>query len=88
MANLMDRTPFNSGTQVCSFANNIPCDLQNIIQQARQNPRAFEEYVRQNNPQAFQQAMALRNSGNPKAAIMQMLQAKGLPMNILSMFGL
>lgn len=88
MANLMDKMQFDGNSQMCTFANGIPCDLQNIIQQARQNPRAFEDFVRQTNPQAFQQAMALRNSGNPKAAILQMLQAKGLPMNILSMFGL
>lgn len=88
MANLMDRMQFDGNSQMCTLANGIPCDLQNLIQQARQNPRAFEDYVRQNNPQAFQQAMNLRNSGNPKAAVLQMLQAKGLPMNILSMFGL
>lgn len=88
MANLMDQMQFDGNSQNCTLANGIPCDLQNIIQQARQNPQAFENYVRQTNPQAYQQAMMLRNSGNPRAAIMQMLRAKGLPMNILGMFGL
>lgn len=88
MSNLMDQMQFNENSQNCTLANGIPCDLQNIIQQARQNPQAFEDFVRQTNPQAYQQAMKLRNSGNPRAAIMQMIQAKGLPMNILRMFGL
>ena len=37
MSNLMDQMQFNENSQNCTLANGIPCDLQNIIQQARQN---------------------------------------------------
>lgn len=89
MANLMDRS-FNENCQQgsCFVNNSIPCDLQNIIQQARQDPRGFEERIRQTNPQAYQQALQIRNMGNPRAAIMQMMQARGLNPSILRMFGL
>jgi hypothetical protein len=77
----MDNTPFNS---------NIPntSNIEMLIQQIRQNPQAFEEQVRRNNPQAYQMALQIRNSPNPQAIIMQMMQAKGFNPNILSMLGI
>jgi hypothetical protein len=63
-------------------------NLRQMVMQARQNPQAFEEQFKRANPQAYQQAMQLRNSGNTKAAVMQMLQAKGINPSILQMLGL
>lgn len=82
MPNPMDNAPFINAP---TTTNN---DIQIIIQQARQNPRAFEDYVRRNNPQAFEQAMRIRNSANPQSLIMQMFQSRGLNPNILRMLGL
>lgn len=81
MSNLMDNTPFN---------NSIPnqYNLEMIIQQIKQNPQAFEEQVRRNNPQAYQMALQIRNSPNPQSMIMQMMQARGFNPNILNMLGL
>lgn len=81
MSNLMDNTPFNS---------NVPnqYNVEMLIQQIKQNPQAFEEQVRRNNPQAYQMALQIRNSSNPQAIIMQMMQAKGFNPNILNMLGL
>jgi hypothetical protein len=63
-------------------------NLMDIIQRARQNPRAFEEQVRQMNPQAYQQAMQIRNSANPQALIMQMAKSRGINPGILQMLGI
>ena len=81
MSNLMDNTPLNS---------NVPNqhNIEMLIQQIKQNPQAFEEQVRRNNPQAYQMALQIRNSSNPQAIVMQMMQAKGFNPNILNMLGL
>lgn len=75
---LMDRTPFN----------NSPQNVEQLVQRIRQNPQAFEEQLKQTNPQAYQMALNIRNSQNPQAVIMQMVQQRGLNPNILNMFGL
>lgn len=74
--------------------NNIPMtpvggqsDLTQIVQQAMQNPKAFEEMVKQNNPAAYQQACQLRNSMSPQM-LLQTAQAKGINPAILKMLGL
>lgn len=59
-----------------------------MLQRARQNPQAFEQFVRQNNPQAYQRAMQIRNSANPRALVTEMARAQGLAPNVLRMFGL
>lgn len=82
MPNLMDKASFNAIRQMPAP------NLQQMLMQARQNPKAFEEQFKRENPQAYQQAMQLRNSGNTKAAVMQMLQAKGINPNIIQMLGL
>ena len=82
MANLMDNTPFvNAGS---AQTNN----LGQIVQLARQNPSAFEEYVRRTNPQAYQRALQLRNTANPQALVTEMARAQGMAPNVLRLFGL
>lgn len=78
MSNLMDSVSYNSNSS----------NMEALIQQIKQNPQAFEEQVRKNNPQAYQMALQIRNSPNPQAMIMQMMQAKGFNPNILGMLGL
>lgn len=80
--NLMDRSPFNSAPMMAQP------NIGQIIQQIRQNPAAFEEQLRLNNPQAYQMAMQIRNSQNPQALIMQLMQQKGVNPSILNMFGI
>lgn len=63
-------------------------NLGNIVQMARQNPQGFVEFVRQTNPQAYQQAMQVRNMANPQAVVREMARSRGLAPNILQMFGL
>ena len=82
MPNLMDNASFNEIRQ-----QPAP-NLQQMAMQAMQNPQAFEEQFKRANPQAYQQAMQLRNSGNTKAAVMQMLQANGMYPSILQMLDL
>lgn len=61
-------------------------DLHGLYNQAMQNPRAFEEQVRRNNPQAYQRAMQIRNSvANPQQVIMQMAQQRGINPNVFRM---
>ena len=71
--------------QVPATPNN---NLMELVQRARQNPRAFEEQVKQMNPQAYQQAMQIRNSANPQALIMQMAKCRGINPGILQMLGI
>jgi hypothetical protein len=60
-----------------------------LATQAKQNPQAFEDYMRKNNPQAYQRALQLRNSvANPQELVLQMLQQRGLNPNVLKMFDL
>lgn len=64
-------------------------NLFDIANQARQNPRAFEEYFRRNNPQAYQRALQIRNSvANPQEVVLQMAQQRGVNPNILKLFNL
>lgn len=79
MSNPFNRVPFKSVNQP---------DLTQIVQQARQNPQAFEEHIKRTNPAAYQQAMQIRNSANPQAVIMQMAQAKGINPSVLQMLGI
>ena len=81
MANLMDTTPFNG---------NMPNsqNMEAFINQIRQNPQAFEEQIRRTNPQAYQMALQIRNSPNPQAMIMQMMQSRGFNPNIMRMLGI
>ena len=84
MPNLMDSTPFN----VVQNCNGNGCDIVQQFNNIRQNPRAFEEQLRHTNPQAYQQAMQIRNSANPQAIIMRMAQQRGLNPSVLKTLGL
>lgn len=60
-----------------------------IVNQARQNPKAFEENFKRNNPQAYQRALQIRNSvANPQEVVLQMAQQRGVNPNIIKMFNL
>ena len=83
MANLMDNVPFSSAPH-----SNSPQNIQTLIQQARQNPKAFEDYVRQNNPQAYQQALQIRNNPNARNLVMQMAKLRGINPAVLQMLGI
>ena len=85
MANLMDNTPFVNAVSTALPQQN---NLASLLQQARQDPRGFEEFVRRNNPQAYEQAMRLRNTANPRALVAEMARSRGIAPNILQMFGL
>jgi hypothetical protein len=74
MANLMDKATFNIAPSIVSQSN----PLMQMYQQAMQNPNAFIEQIKRNNPQAYQRAMQLANFSNPKQVVIQMLQERGL----------
>lgn len=65
-----------------------PMDMNTLIQQARQNPQMFENYIKQMNPQGYQQALQIRNSANPQAMIRQMAQMRGVNPSIFQMLGI
>lgn len=70
-------------------SSNAQPDLIQVLKQARQNPKAFEEQFKKVNPQAYQQAVQLRNSiSNPQQAVMQIAQQRGVNPNILKMLDL
>ena len=84
MSNPMDKFQFQSN--VIPQQNFQNQDMASILNQARQNPREFEEHVKRTNPQAYQRALQIRNSvANPQQAVMQVMQQKGLNPNILRM---
>lgn len=82
MNNPMDKIPFNNVQNQGYF------DLMGVIQQAQRDPFTFEEQIKRNNPQGYQRALQIRNSANPRDAILQLAQARGMDPNILRMFGL
>ena len=66
-----------------------PPNLPQMFSQAKQNPQVFEEQFRKTNPQAYQQALQLRNCFvNPQQAVMQLAQQRGVDPNILRMLDL
>ena len=71
MANPMDNVPYNIVTNDVSV-------LQNTYKNAMANPKAFEEYVKRTNPSAYQNAVRLARSNNPKDIVMQILSSKGI----------
>lgn len=81
----------NSPMDKFGFAgsSNTQPDLIQALKRARQNPKAFEEQFKKANPQAYQQAVQLRNSiSNPQQAVMQIAQQRGVNPNILKMLDL
>ena len=85
--NPMDKFPFQQNHQT---QNVVPqSNIFDIANRAKQNPREFEEYVRMNNPQAYQMACQIRNSVmNPQEVVLQMAQRQGINPNIIKMFNL
>ena len=88
MPNLMDSTSFMNATFVGNAGPMAGNNLGNILQMARQNPQGFADFVRQTNPQAYQQAMQIRNMANPQAIVRNLANSHGLAPNVLRMFGL
>lgn len=87
--NPMDNLQFQQVPNTnCAFVQGIPCDLRQIITQARQNPGWLEHEVQRINPQGYQRALQIRNSGNPMQAVMQMAQANRVHPSVLQMLGL
>lgn len=82
MRNPMDNIPFKNAPQQTQD------DMMLMIQRAQQNPVLFEEQMRQTNPQAYQQACQIRDSANPREAILRLAQSRGMNPNILKMFGI
>lgn len=82
MSNPMDRAPFSNGGMV------PPDNFMAALNQARQNPQLFEEQLRQSNPRAYRQACEIRNSANPREAIIQMARSRGINPGVLKTFGL
>ena len=79
----MDKFQFQPMSQQSQFQET---DLANLLNQAKQNPKAFEEHVRRTNPQGYQRAIQIRNSMvNPQQAVMQMAQQRGINPNIIRM---
>lgn len=82
MPNIMDNANY---TPMGPAASN---DFQSVLQQARNNPRAFEEHIKRTNPQAYQMAMQLRNGQCPQEVIFRLAQQRGIDPNILRMLNL
>ena len=82
MASPMDNVNYN---QVSN--NNVinAQDMQSAYKNAMQNPKAFEEYVRRTNPKAYDMAVKLAQSRNPRDIVMQILNSRGINP---SMFGM
>lgn len=84
----MDKFQFQSTMSPQQAPSQGP-NLFDIANQARQNPKAFEENFKRNNPQAYQRALQIRNSvANPQEVVLQMAQQRGLNPNIIKMFNL
>lgn len=79
MSSPMDKVP---------FVNPPQNELINLLQQARQNPKAFENQLRSTNPKAYEMACKIRNSPNRQQAILQLARERGVDPNIFRMFGL
>ena len=80
MSSPMDKVPFSNDNQSDNFVN--------AINNAQQNPAAFEDQFKRMNPQAYQRACEIRNSQNPRQAILQLAKERGVNPNVLRMFGL
>ena len=81
-------SPFNNANFMPAPYSTQMNDLSQVLMQAKQNPMAFEEHIKSTNPEAYQRALQIRNSQNPKAIVREMAMAKGINPNVLRMFGL
>lgn len=79
MSNPMDRVTYTAVGNNAPQANVIQQkDVASMYRMAMQNPKAFEEQFRRHNPQAYEQAVALAKSRNPKDIVMQILNKRGI----------
>ena len=86
MNNPMDKFQFSQMNPSQTPTVQSPPDITQMFAQAKRDPRAFEEQFKRNNPQAYQQALQLRNTfANPQQAVMQLAQQRGLNPNVLRM---
>ena len=75
--------------QSVQHATSAPSNLQQMLNQARQNPQAFEEQFRRSNPQAYNTALQIRQQfNNPQQAVLQLAQQRGINPNIIHMLDL
>lgn len=84
MPSPMDNMPFANVPQSQPSQDG----MMEILQMAQQNPQMFEDNVRRTNPQAYQMACQIRNSANPREAILRLAQQRGVNPNVLKMFGI
>lgn len=69
-----------------NFTNN---SFMQALQSAQKNPQAFEEYIKQANPEGYQQALQLmQNNPDPRQLLLSMAQQQGIPEPLLKMLGL
>ena len=80
----MDKTMF----QQVNPQNGNQVDFNSLANWAKQNPQQFEDYIKRNNPQAYNRALQIRSSTNPQAIIMQMVRDGGINPNIMRILGL
>lgn len=86
MPNLMDNAPFMNQMEN-RHNSQVPNNFVDAFRMAQQNPTGFEEQIKRNNPQAYQMACHLRNTSDPRSAVLQMMQSRGMNPNILNMLG-
>ena len=81
--------PLDNAQLIPSKVNNISIgSLQQVFMQARQNPQAFEEDMRRNNPEAYSKACQMRDSMTPRNAVLQLAKSRGINPNIFKMLGI
>lgn len=73
MSNPMDKAMYTAVN-----TTEQPSNIASMYKMAMQNPKAFEEQFRRNNPQAYEQAMLLAKTKNPKDIVMQVLNKRGI----------
>lgn len=75
---LINNVPFNS-------VQNFQGSPEQVFHQARQNPVAFENFIRQTNPEGYNQALRIRNSPNPKSLILEQAKMKGINPSLINL---
>jgi hypothetical protein len=87
MNNPLDKFNLTRVNQASPVQYNPIYTLQNMMQNAMQNPKAFEEQFKQSNPQAYQKALQIRNGFNPQQSVLQLAQSKGITPDMLRRMG-
>ena len=74
MSNPMDKAIYTAANTTEQQSFNIA----SMYKMAMQNPQAFVEQFKRSNPQAYEQAMLLAKTKNPKDIVMQVLSKRGI----------